>query len=185
MMEPVISAAKPSSSMREPLKIQVSRSGGVLRSSMFWMKSERGTFLTFVAVFPLAADGEAVGSGSGGLGVFVPVGTLFLGIEFVEDALGGGLVIGEQKSELDLNGLHRGLEDGLVDFFAGVVAEGVLDGQLLMQDAAGDAQLTRGGGDLDAIEVKHAGRDLFEELLGVFELGLASVWAQQHPEPPR
>jgi hypothetical protein len=129
-----------------------------------------GDVLGLSAFFPFDADGEAVGSGSFGLGVFVPVRAFFLGVEFVEDAKGGRLIIGEQKSELDLNGLHRGLQDGLVELLAGVVAEGVLNGQLLMQDAAGDAQLACGGGDLDAIEIKHAGRDLFEELLRGFEL---------------
>jgi hypothetical protein len=67
-------------------------------------------------------------------------------------------------------GLHSGLEDGFVNFFAGFIHKGVFDGQFLMQDVAGDAQLTRGGIDLDAIEVKDAGGDLFEEFLGLFEL---------------
>ena len=126
--------------------------------------------LGFVAVFPFNVDGEAVGTGSLGFGVFVFVGALFLGIEFIENAEGGGLVVGEKKRELDLNGADGGLQDGLVDFLAGFVAEGVFDGKFLVQDAAGDAHLACGGGDLNAVEVKDTGGDLFDELLGVFKL---------------
>lgn len=125
----------------------------------------------FIAVFPLAADLEEVGSSGGGRGlVFVSVGALDLGIDFAEDALGGGLVVGQQEGKLNLNGLHRGLEDGFVDFISGLMAEGVLDGKLLVEDAARDAQLTRGGGDLDAVEVENAWRCFLEQLFSLFEL---------------
>jgi hypothetical protein len=126
----------------------------------------------FIAVFPLAADLEEVGSSGGGRGlVFVSVGALDLGIDFAEDALGGGLVVGQQEGKLNLNGLHRGLEDGFVYFISGLMAEGVLDGELLVEDAARDAQLTRGGGDLDAVEVENAWRCFLEQLFSLFELG--------------
>lgn len=126
----------------------------------------------FVAVLPFDMDGEAVGTGDGGNGLRVFVRALVLGVELVEQALGGGLIAGQQQGELELDGPHLGFEDGFVDFFPGFVNEGVFDGQLLMKDAARNAQFACGGIDLDAVEVVNAGRDLLEKLPGFFQLGL-------------
>lgn len=135
--------------------------------------------LHLVALFPFAVDGEAVGSGLFGRGFLLfGVGTLFLGIERVEDALGAGLVIGEEEGELDLDRPHGGLQDRFVDLFTRLVAESVFDGQLLMKDGAGDAQLAGGGGDADAVEVKDTGGDLLERLLCLLELDLGRVFGR-------
>lgn len=134
-----------------------------------------GDVFGFVAVFPFDVDGEAVGSWGFGLGVLRFVGALGFGFEFFEDAEGGGLVVGEEEGELDLDGLHLGFENGLVDFFACFMAEGVLDGQLLMEDGAGDAELAGGGIDLDAVEIVDAGGDLLDEFLRGLELCFG-VW---------
>ena len=91
-------------------------------------------------------------------------------IKLFETAEGRGLGIGEEEGELNLDRLHLGLQDGLVDFLAGLMAESVFDGELLVQDVAGNAQLAGGSGDLDAIEIIDAGGDLLDELLRGFDL---------------
>ena len=134
-----------------------------------------GDVLGFVAFFPFDVDGEAVGTGGFGLGVFGFVWALFFRVEFFEDAEGRGLVIGEEEGELDLDRLDLGLQNGLMDFLTSFVAERVLDGELLMEDGTGDAQLAGGCSDLDAIEIEDAGGDLLDELLCSFELRFG-IW---------
>ena len=103
--------------------------------------------------------------GTGGFGCLFLEGEGFVFGEFGEEAGGAWGVIGEEEGDLEVEGSDGGGEDGFV-ILAGFVDEDVFDGDLLMEEGAGEADFAFGGVDLDGAEGVGGGRGLLEAALG-------------------
>ena len=121
----------------------------------------RGVF--FAIDFPFGGELDAVGAG--GFGFLFLEGEGFVFGEFGEEAGGAGGVVGEEEGDLEVEGSDGGGEDGFV-VFAGFVDEDVFDGDLLMEEGAGEADFAFGGVDLDGAEGVLGGRGFLEAALG-------------------